>query len=48
MYKYKYIYSCTHISAYSYALLSQVLYTVCCLSKLYTHTATPLYPQSWH
>jgi hypothetical protein len=28
---------CTHISACVYALFSQVLYTVCCSSKLYAH-----------
>jgi hypothetical protein len=35
--KYKYMYSCTHNCAYRYALCSQVLYTVCCSSKLYAH-----------
>jgi hypothetical protein len=35
-YTYKFMYS-THISTSRYALFSQVLYTVCCSSKLYAH-----------
>jgi hypothetical protein len=37
-YSYRYMYNCKHISAYMHLFLPQVLYTVWCLSKLYTET----------
>jgi hypothetical protein len=34
---YRYMYNCKHICAYTHSFLPRVLYTVWCLSKLYTH-----------